>query len=526
MNPFFTNDLHARAVAAFQQRKWRHAFDLSVQLLQMTSNHAGACHIAGAAALELQLWSQALSYLRQAVQLDAGRADSAALFAKALSLANMHEEAVRAADRAMWLSPADPVTLDTLGVVYSRSNLHERAANVFRSAATKWPDISRFRFNHAMALMYSGDMDAAEAETEACLLLDPRHWRAHFSLSRLRDQTPASNHLQRLHSLAQETIGDAIAQMYLHMALGKEYEDLGEYAKAFSHFTTGKSAIRGTSEGSVARDKAVFEAVTLAFPEPRPQPAGCLSDEPIFVMGMPRSGTTLVERIISSHPFVQSAGELQNFGLELKRISGVRTPTLLDVDTIARSHDMPWAQLGEAYISSTRPITQCKPHFVDKLPHNFLYLGYILKALPNARIICLRRNPLDTCLSNFREVFTPGSESHNYSHDLLDTGRYYIQFDRLMAHWKRVFPDRFLELQYETLVDAQEASTRQLLAYCDLPWNDACLRFERNRSPETSASAVQVREPIYRNAVERWRKYDTELVALRDLLEGADIDCG
>ncbi|HTD29549.1 MAG TPA: sulfotransferase, partial [Xanthomonadaceae bacterium] len=167
----------------------------------------------------------------------------------------------------------------------------------------------------------------------------------------------------------------------------------------------------------------------------------------------------------------------------------------------------------------------CKPRFIDKLPHNFLYLGFITNALPNAKIICLRRNPLDTCLSNFREVFTPGSEFHNYSLDLLDTGRYYVLFDRLMAHWKRVFPGRILELQYETLVDTQEASTRQLLMHCELPWNNACLRFDRNEAPATTASSVQVRAPIHRDAIGRWKKYEAQLTALRDLLTGAGIDC-
>ena len=243
-------------------------------------------------------------------------------------------------------------------------------------------------------------------------------------------------------------------------------------------------------------------------------------------MGTLRTGTTLVERILSSHPHVHSAGELQNFGLALKHASGVRTPLLFDVETIARSGHLHWEQLGEHYVSSTRPMTDCKPRFIDKLPHNFLYLGFIANALPNARIVCLRRNPLDTCLGNFREVFTPGSEFHNYSLDLMDAGRYYILFDRLMAHWKRIFPGRILELRYETLVETQEASTRQLLKHCDLPWNDACLRFENNESPATTASAVQVREPIHRKAIGRWKNYAAQLAPLRDLLASAGIDCG
>jgi hypothetical protein len=179
--------------------------------------------------------------------------------------------------------------------------------------------------------------------------------------------------------------------------------------------------------------------------------------------------------------------------------------------------------VGEDYLASTRPDTGNKPRFIDKLPHNFLYVGAIANALPNARIICLRRDPMDTCLSNFRQLFALASPYHDYSYDLLNTGRYYILFDRLMAHWKQAFPGRVLEVDYETLVDAQEASSRRLLEFCDLTWDDACLHFESNLAPAATASAAQVRAPIYRSALNRWRQYEAHLADLRDLLDKAGI---
>lgn len=518
-------DLYARALTAFQQKEWRRAYDLSVNLLQQRPNQAEACYLAGLAAVELQQWPMALKHLRQATQIDPKCADYAAQLAKILSLANATGDALREASRALGLSPRDSSTLDTLGVVYTRANAHERAASLFRRAATRSPDNPVFRFNFAMSLMYAGDTEAAEAQLEASLSLDPRYWRAHSSLTMLRRQTQESNHVERLLSLSQQTVGDATAQMYLNMALGKEYEDQDDFTKAFEHFTKGKAALKGNQPSSIKRDEALFEAMTRAFPEQQPQSTGYPTEEPIFVVGMPRSGTTLVERIISSHSYVYSAGELQNFGLALKQASGVRTPSLLDLETIAKSRNLPWDRLGEKYLFSTRPLTDGKPHFIDKFPHNFLYIGFIANALPKAKIICLRRNPMDTCLSNFRELFTAGSEFHGYSLDVLDAGRYYILFDRLMEHWKRVFPGRILEVEYETLVDTQEASTRQLLEYCDLPWSDACLRFEQNGAPVTTASSVQVRAPIYRSSIRRWKKYEPQLTELRDLLTNAGIDC-
>ncbi|MET0889473.1 MAG: sulfotransferase, partial [Stenotrophomonas maltophilia] len=214
-------------------------------------------------------------------------------------------------------------------------------------------------------------------------------------------------------------------------------------------------------------------------------------------------------------------GELQNFGVCLKRASGSRTPSMFDLDTISRSGQLDWNALGARYIASTRPGTGHTPHFIDKLPHNFLFAGYIARALPNARIINLRRNPIDTCLSNFRQLFALSSPYYDYSFDLLDTGRYYLMYDRLMKHWQKVLPGRILDIHYEDIVNSQEQASHRLIEFCGLPWEDACLQFERNLSPVATASAVQVREPIYRTAIERWRRYEEHLGDLIELLGDA-----
>jgi hypothetical protein len=238
---------------------------------------------------------------------------------------------------------------------------------------------------------------------------------------------------------------------------------------------------------------------------------------------MPRSGTTLVERILSSHPTVHSAGELQNFGIALKRVSGSATPALLDFDVLTRVRAPDWTALGDEYIRSIQSVAGNRAHFVDKLPHNFLFAGYIARALPNASIICLRRDPMDTCLSNFRQLFAQTSPYYDYSFDLLDTGRYYLLFDKLMAHWERTMPGRILQVGYEDLVDRQEEVTRRIVAHCNLPWNDACLRFEENDAPVATASAVQVRSPMFRTSLRRWKRYEPQLASLRKLLEAGGV---
>jgi len=476
--------------------------------------------------MELQQMLPAMEHLNNAANLEPTRADFVAQFAKALALARRNRDAKVVADRALALSPNDPLTLDTLGVVYTHVGDYASAAMTFRQAAALAPDHASYRYNLATSFVAAGNIDAAEIELEACLALDPQYWLAHTTLAQLRRQTATSHHVKRLESLLVQIdsdTSDTTALMCLNMALAKECEDLADYPKAFEHFVRGKAAGGVNRSYSTQRDEKLFAAITEVISKPEAVPAGYLTDEPIFIVGMPRSGTTLVERIISSHPDVHSAGELLNFGMSLKHASGSQTPALIDTETIARARNIDWRRLGENYLSSTRPATGHTPRFIDKLPHNFLYAGFIANALPNAKIICLRRDPMDTCLSNFRQLFATNSPFFDYSFDLLDTGRYYVLFDRLMAHWQQVFPGRILEVDYEALVESQEISSRHLLEFCGLTWHDACLRFEENPTPVATASAVQVRAPIYRGALKRWKKYGSQLNGLRDLLTEAGI---
>lgn len=516
--------LYTELVTAFQRSHWREAQELVAKLLPLAPQHAGVYGIAGVVSLELRQTSTAVQMLHEATQLDPARADFAALYAKALSLDRQSGAALLEADRALALAPEDPRALDAIGVIYAQNHAHARAVASFRRAVTLAPTLISCRFNLATSLVAMGDIDAAERELEACIAQDPAVWRAHLSLTQLRRQTPANQHLERLQSLLSRHKDNTAAQTYLNMALAKEYEDLAEYSRAFEHLVRGKAAVQNTRHYSIRRDEALFSALTLAFPATQAVSAGDPTDEPIFVMGMPRSGTTLVERILSSHPDVYAAGELLNFAVTLQGTSNSQVPFLFDPAIGTRTRNIDWEQLGAAYVASTRPATGHTPRFIDKLPHNFLYAGYIANALPNARIICLRRDPLDTCLSNFRQLFERDSAHFDYSFDLLDTGRYYALFDRLMAHWQRVFPGRILEVHYETVVESPEASVRQLLDFCDLPNHNACLHFEDNPAPIATYSAVQARAPLYRSAIGRWHRYETQLTELRELLRQAGIE--
>ena len=518
--------LYAQLTNAFSRRAWPRVVEVAAVLGPLAPRHPGLYYMSGVAHMELQRMHEAVEYLRRASVLEPQNPDFAVQYAKSLTMARRNVDAKVAADKAAKLLGSDPLAWDTLGVTYSQIGAYESSSNAFRRAVALAPYNPAYQYNLATSLVAAGNLNAAEQAIDSCLELDPKYWRAHLTLAQLRRQTPANNHVERLNRLISglRASKDQSALVCLHMALAKELEDLNQYPRALKHFVLGKAAGAASRRYSIERDEALFQAITESFPQLQPTTPGYETGEPIFILGMPRSGTTLVERIVSSHPQVQSAGELLNFGMAIKHLSGSATGSLIDLDTVHQSRNLDWTKLGEMYLTSTRPVTGQKQRFIDKLPHNFLYAGWIASALPKATIICLRRNPVDTCLSNFRQLFAPKSPYFDYSFDLLDTGRYYVLFDRLMKHWQRVLPGRILEVHYETLVVEQERTSRQIIQFCRLPWDDRCLQFERNPAPVATASAVQVRAPMYRDALQRWKKYGATLNPLIELLRDAEIE--
>ncbi|MGH8112446.1 MAG: sulfotransferase [Rhodanobacteraceae bacterium] len=522
MNP---TRARAKMLAAFEQGDWPRVEFRAEEVLAGTPDDAAAHYMLGRACLARNQGDRAVEALGEACRLEPGKPEYLARHAQALGMARRAQEACAAADRAMARSPDDATVLATLGHVYVEAHAIESGAAALRRAVAYAPGRADMRFELGRALEMLGDYAGAERELEACIRLDPRWWPAHLRLSMLQRQTVSTQHRARLRSLLDQHADDPGAQIFLNMALARESEDLGEYAPAFQHFALAKSAARGTRPSPAARDAAMFDAIKRCFPDVENRPdAGFRSSEPIFIVGMPRSGTTLLDRMLSNHPEVYAAGELQNFATALQRASGSGIALLSLPDIGAATAHIDWHRLGTTYIDSTRPATAVKPHFVDKLPHNFLYAGFIARALPNARIVCLRRDPLDTCLGNFRHLFEWESGFYDYSLDLLDIGRYFIQFDRLLAHWRRVLPGRILEVDYEALVREAEPTLRRVLAFCGLPWDAACLRPQANTAALRTPNSWQARSPVYVDAIGRWRRYARQLQPLREMLGPAGIE--
>jgi tetratricopeptide (TPR) repeat protein len=472
--------------------------------------------------------TEGLAQIHEACAADPDDPEPQAQLARWLSKLNRNEEALAAVARALALVPQSALCWDTIGVVLSRAGRHVQAVECFARAVALNPERAGLHFNHAASLKFLGRLAEAEAAYEACVGCDPRFWRAYSALAATRRQTTERNHLDRLERLLATGPLDPDAELHLRHALAKELEDLGREDEAFEHLHVGNARKFAATGYDGVRDQRLFAAVMRAFPEPLPAPEdqgdSAADDAPIFVVGLPRTGTTLVERILATHPRVASAGESQNFALLLKRTSGTRSPQVLDEETLAHSARIDLPALGHEYLRRTRPATPARPRFVDKMPLNFFYLGHIARALPNSSLVVVRRHPLDAGLSNFRQLFATGFSYYDYARDLRAIGRYYAHFDRLIGHWRKVLPGRVHEVHYEALVQDQRATTAALLRSCRLPWDEACLAFERNATAVATASAVQVRQPLYTSSVGRWRRLQSRLGPLIEELSAAGIE--
>lgn len=478
----------------------------SRSLLASEPDSAAGPFLQGMIALETGRIGQALPLLRRAADISA-EAEYLAQLAKALILVRRDGEAAQVAKVALGKESGSALTLDTIGCVLVRLGDHATAVRPFAGAVEAEPDNLEYRYNLAAAQGFTGEVDAARANYEAILARDPGNARVHYALAILSRQTAVSNHVTRLEAALDCTVQPADA-LRIRYALAKELEDIGEPARAFGYLTAANAAHKREMGYDFAQDSAIFDAIERLFSQPTLAGEGCRDAAPIFVVGMPRTGTTLVDRILSSHRDVEATGELQAMPLAVKQAAGTSSRVVIDPATVMASGACDPAGIGAAYLARAQHHRRSDaPRFTDKLPANFLYIGHILRALPEARIVCLRRGAMDTVWSNVRNLFATQSAYYAYSYDLLDTARYYVRFDRLMAFWGRKFPGRVLQFDYEALVHDQERQTRRLLDHCGLDWDPACLSFHENKAAVATPSAAQVRRTLNSDGIGRWKTH-------------------
>jgi tetratricopeptide (TPR) repeat protein len=402
---------------------------------------------------------------------------------------------------------------------------HELALAAYRKASALDQTNSDLHYNMATVQRFLGDLEGAEASCTAALRLRPNDPDALSLRSGLRTWTAGSNHIDELLTALRCTLDPRLFSK-LSYALAKEYEDLGQYSSAFSAMQQAGAARRKTITYDVAVDEKILESIAVAYPCERfkHSKVGHNDGSAIFVVGLPRSGTTLVERMLSASDHAQSAGELPTFPSVLSKLvrETIPSPTPDALTLVERSTSIDFAVLGRRYVETVRRHHGAQDRFVDKLPLNFLYVGLIHRALPNAKVVHVTRGPLDVCLAIYKQHF---EVLYPFSYDLNELARYYVAYHKLMAHWHRVLPGSFFTVSYEGLVADPEGVSRQMLSYCGIEWQPSCVDIASRREAVTTASAVQVREPIHARSVGRWRSYAVQLRELREHLVKAGIEC-
>jgi tetratricopeptide (TPR) repeat protein len=513
-----TKILHQQAQQALNQGLYQQAHQKIIAILQQDKFFADAYFLLAMIASAHHNFLKAIELIKQANKLAPNNAEYLSQLAKHYALENNHVQAVYFAELTAQIASKSSLTLDTLGVAYSKIGLHEKAVIFFQQAVVINDKNPNYFFNLGAALKFIGDFDGAKKAYEKTIAIAPNYYKAHAALTGLGGISATSNHIPLLEQLFSQT-QHADDRLYIGHALAREYESLKDFDKAFFYLDMAKKCKLKQFNYHLDEDKALFSSLESHFKNlDSPKVQGFETDEPIFVVGMPRSGTTLVERIISQHSEVTSAGELQHFGLLLKKMAKTTSKRVIDAETITATKNINFAKLGEDYIESTRAITGKTAKFVDKMPLNVLYVGFILKALPKAKIVCLDRNPLDTIISNFRQLFAVNQSYYNYSYDLESTTEFYLLFKQLTTLWLALFPENFYFINYEKLVNNPVNEAKQLIEFCDLSWQEQCVDIDQNSAPVATASAMQVRSPINNSSVANWKKYDAYLDGVKAIL--------
>ncbi|MFO1394374.1 MAG: sulfotransferase [Steroidobacteraceae bacterium] len=434
--------------------------------------------------------------------------------------------AIESANRVASLPGAGAWELRLAAAVLGQCNATAAARACLERARGISPGHAVVLYDLALSYFFANDEDEAERCLDVVLRQFPQHGGALYLRSVLRTQTASRNHVEDLRARLASGRGTPADAAATHYALAKEYEDLGDHARAFAALQTGAKLKRRLLNYSSSDEIGALRAIESAFGPDAAAAArpGCDREAPIFVLGIPRTGTTLVERMLSSHPDVESIGEFPDFPVLLReqadRVIDESPGTALTPAQASVRVD--FAELGNRYLDSARQLCT-GPRFVDKLPYNSLYCGHLVKALPRARLIHVVRNPLDTCYAVYKTLF---DRTYSYSYDFDELADYFVAYRRLMDHWHRVVPGTILDVAYEDLVNDPEREARRILDWCNLDWNPAVLDFHRQSRDSTTASAAQVRRPIYDSSVGKWRRYASELAPLRERLAAAGVPTG
>ena len=461
-------------------------------------------------------------------------------------------EAIIAFNNALIEAENKSKILNNLGVTYLKMEAFEKALDYFNESIKEDKEYEEAHFNKGNALRRMGSVEEAIINYENTLKINPDHINSKLNISialknigrfeeskdlcrELIELKPGwgvvhrhlttmvkyeknDNHIKQMLTLFDDKSLDKIDKSHIALALGKAYEDLGKSEEAFSYFSLGNKYFRSQIKYSTSQSRKYFAAIKRVFNNSffvNNQQNYDAGKNLIFITGMPRSGTSLIEQILASHSNVYGAGELKFFRDAIYNNFPDVEGSIFPDNALLHDPNC-FKDVADEYLERISKYREEVEVVVDKMPYNFMYIGMIHLVFPSAKIISIQRNAIDNCFSIYKQKFGTGNY---FSYSLQETGEYYNLYNDLMLHWNLVLPERIFTIQYEKLTMYQEKETKRLLKHCSLKWEEDCLSFHKTNRDVRTASSVQVRQPLYNSSVNLWKKYENELEPLINILE-------
>ncbi len=521
IEPQFLEAYNNKATVLRDMQRHEEAVPIYRRALEINPNYVDALNNLGIALKELGEFPEAMALFRRSIELKPDFPDTYTFLGTTLCDRKRPEEAMAAAQQALRLAPRNPENHNLLARVYFEMDRVDEALAAIDEALKLKPTMHDAYNNRGNMLKEVGRMEEAKASFRRALEIKPTLYGSYVNFAETVKLAPDDPVAQRLQSFAANI--DKVPprdRHFVRFANGRVLDDNKRYEEAMEQFLEGCRLKRRMSKHDEPAALALFDRIMKTFtPEliAAKSGGGDPSQLPIFVLGMPRSGTTLVEQIIAAHPMVHGAGELADFGNVMKSLMGPQRQPLPYPEVLPALGTQQIAAIGHSYVERLRGYHKTAERITDKMPSNYYYVGMIHLALPRAKMIHTIRNPMDTGISCLTKLFTGDL---TYTYDQAEFARYYRKYHEMMAHWRRVLPaGTFLDVVYEEVVTDTEGQARRILEFLELPWDPACLEFHSLDRPVKTASAMQVRQPIYRGSLERWRRYGTQIQPLVDALK-------
>ena len=505
------------AVQHHQAGRLHEAEHIYRQILIADPNNTEANYYLGIITFHFGKNDIAIRYFKKAIETNPNLHVIYNDLGKAYDRLRRFHDAVASYNKAISLKPDFVEGHCNLGVTLWDMGRIDEAIASYEKAISLKPDFAEAHYNLGLIFKKSGQRDEAIACYNRAISIKPDFAEVHRSLSNATKHYEYDDAIRAMETIYTQTGISSEQKMHLAFGLGKAFEDLNEHSKSFEFILEGNRLKRASFQYSTAEDKVIFNNIKKVFSSAffnNLSKTGYPDETPIFILGMPRSGTTLVEQILGSHSQVYGAGELNDLSYVAHTFSSEGTGNYSH-EHVSDLNNNAHFKLGSNYIEKIRKYSANAKYITDKMPNNFKLIGFIKMILPEAKVIHCIRDPMDNCLSIFKNYF---SGTHKYAYDMRELGQYYKLYLDLMIHWRSIFPGFIYDIRYEDLVSDQEEQTRKLLTFCNLPWDESCLSFYKTKRRVATASTIQVSRPIYRDSVQLWKKYGSQLEPLQNAL--------